>query len=471
MSKLSIKVMTSLFITFLIFIMTINPVFACTTIIVGKNKADDGSVMIAHSEELGDNAAQILVVVPRMTHEEGEVYESLSGAKIPQPKETYGYIASKIFDKEYYPGDITSGINEYQVSVANNMTWTREVPEDTAWDLIDGGIIWTEFTQLVLETAIEGIQLVGELCEKYRLSGDPGTAFGIADPNEGWFIEIAIDGQWIAKRVPDDGAFTMANCYRIGEVNLEDKNILHSPDLVDYAVSKGWYDPKSGETFNFSKVYGDPDNQVDEYNTLRHKMVDSALINLKKVSKEDLMKLMRSTYEGTDKYKADEKTGSPFNTGIRTISRLSTEISSVAQLRGWLPSEVGGVIWWNMGTSKTGVYVPWYYGTKEFPIPFTHGTNKFTDNSAYWTYFDLTKLVGANYKDVIDIVTKKWTEFEANEIMMQRYVDSQALELLKQNKKEEAVNFLTWYSNALGERSHEIAKELIRELKTITYEE
>lgn len=197
MSKLSIKVMTSLFITFLIFIMTINPVFACTTIIVGKNKTDDGSVMIAHSEELGDNAAQILVVVPRMTHEEGEVYESLSGAKIPQPKETYGYIASKIFDKEYYPGDITSGINEYQVSVANNMTWTREVPEDTAWDLIDGGIIWTEFTQLVLErakTAIEGIQLVGELCEKYRLSGDPGTAFGIADPNEGWFIEIAIDG-------------------------------------------------------------------------------------------------------------------------------------------------------------------------------------------------------------------------------------------------------------------------------------
>ena len=268
------------------FVMATETIMGCTTVIVGKDKTVDGSVMIAHSEELGDSP-QHLVVVPRKTYEPGEMYISYSGAKIPQPEETYAYIASTIFDKDYYPGDFTTGINEYQVSVANNMSWTRGVPEDTAWDVVEGGVFWTEFTQLVLErckTAREGVELMGRLCEEYTLSCDPGTMYGIADPTEGWFIEIATDGQWIAQRVPDDGFVMRANSYRIGIVDLDSPDILHSPDLVQCAIDKGWYDPETGP-FSFADVYGEPSVQEDSYNTLRHEIVDKMLADYGQITK------------------------------------------------------------------------------------------------------------------------------------------------------------------------------------------
>lgn len=428
--------------------------------------------MVAHSEEDGNNDAQQLVVVPRQKHQPNEVYVTYSGGKIPQPAETYAYIASKIFDKNYNPGDYIAGINEFQVTVANNMSWTRGVPEATAWDPpIPGGVIWTEFTQIALErakTAREGIQIIGWLCEKYHLSCDPGTMFAVADPNEGWWIEIARDGQWIAERVPDDGAVVLANSYRIGVVDLNDtKNILHSPNLIQYALSKGWYDGK--KPFSFAEVYGDPENQKSEYNNLRYRMLDPEVAK-GKLSVEKLMQFMRWEYEGTPAFKADPKTGSPFRTETRNISRLTTVISSVAQLRSWMPASIGAVMWWNIGPSKTGVYVPWYLGTEEFPLPFTRGTNQYTEDSAYWTYAELAELADAHYKDVIEMINKTWHPFEVNELSFQPSVEEHALALFMQNPQK-ARQFLTWYSNALGERSYQMARRLIGQIKTKVYNE
>ncbi|NPV69121.1 MAG: hypothetical protein HPY55_00565 [Firmicutes bacterium] len=458
----------------LVFFTTVGSALACTTIIVGKNKTEDGSVLVAHSEELGLNSAQHLVAVPRKEHAPGEVYVSYAGARIPQPPVTYAYIASRIFEKDYYPGEYTTGVNEFQVTVANNMSWTRGVPEETAWEPpIAGGVIWSEFTHLVLErarTAREGVEIMGELCEKYHLSSDPGTMFAIADPNEGWWIEIARDGQWIAQRVPNDAAVMRANSYRVGAVDLNDKrNIMHSSNLVEYAVAKGWYNPESGKPFSFAEVYGEPSNQEDEYNNLRHRMVDEALTG-GKISKARLMEIMRWTYEGTPVYKANEETGSPFRTGVRTVSRMNTEISAVAELRGGMPADIGAVMWWNLGTARTGVYVPWYLGTREFCTPFTRGTNHYSDDSAYWAYAEMARLTDAHYNEVIDKVTSTWKSFEANEFALQKGVEAQALEMYKRDP-DSARQFLTWYSNALGERSYRVARELLADVKTEAYKE
>ena len=97
----------------------------CTTVIVGKNRSSTGAVMVAHNEELGMNAAQHLVVVKNQSHEAGSVFSTYSEGSLPQPEKTWGYIASKVFDKEYYPGDFTTGVNEWGVTIANNMSWTE----------------------------------------------------------------------------------------------------------------------------------------------------------------------------------------------------------------------------------------------------------------------------------------------------------------------------------------------------------
>lgn len=466
MNKKMIRLIVMSLVFTLVFTMSAGLAFGCTTIIVGKNNTADGSVMIAHSEELGDSP-QHLVVVPRKTHAAGEMYVSYSGAKIPQPEVTYAYIASTIFDKEYYPGDFTTGINEYQVSVANNMSWTRGVSEDDAWEVIDGGVFWTEFTQLVLErckTAREGVELMGQLCETYHLSCDPGTMFGIADPNEGWFIEIARDGQWIAQRTPDSGFDMRSNNYRIGAVDLNSPDILHSTNLVKYATDKGWYDPKSGP-FSFADVYGDPPNQKDEYNNLRNRLVSRMLTDYGKVSADELISILRSAYEGTEYYLADPNTGSPFHTDIRTISRTNTEVTSVAQLRSWLPAEVGGVIWWALATSKTSPYVPYYYGATAFPEAYSKGTDTDTAGSAYWAFDDLRKYVDKNYSRTIDTVTKTWAPIETEEFAKQKALEAEALKIYNSQGAAAAAKYLNDYSNAQGEKVYEMAKTLYGDLQ------
>jgi dipeptidase len=466
MNRKMIRLITAALVFTLVFTMSAGLAFGCTTIIVGKDNTVDGSVMIAHSEELGDSP-QHLVVVPRQTHAAGDLYVSYSGAKIPQPEVTYAYIASTIFDKEYYPGDYTTGINEYQVSVANNMSWTRGVPEDTAWDVIDGGVFWTEFTQLTLErckTAREGVELMGQLCETYHLSCDPGTMYAIADPNEGWFIEIARDGQWIAQRVPDKGFDMRSNNYRIGVVDLDSPDILHSPNLVQYAIGKGWYDPKSGD-FSFADVYGEPSNQTDEYNNLRNRLVTQMLTDYGKVSVDELMAILRSAYEGTEYYKTDPSTGSPFHTDIRTISRTNTEVTSVAQLRSWLPAEVGGVIWWALATSKTSPYVPYYYGASSFPEAYTKGTDTEEDGSAYWAFNDLRNYVDKNYSRTIDTVTSTWAPIEAAEFTSQSALEAEALKLYNTEGAAVAAKYLNSYSNAQGEKVYEMANDLYASLQ------
>jgi dipeptidase len=51
--------------------------------------------------------------------------------------------------------------------------------------------------------------------------------------------------------VPDDQVVLLPNIHIIGEVNLNDTDkFLASPDLIDYAAGRGWFDPDGAEPFN-----------------------------------------------------------------------------------------------------------------------------------------------------------------------------------------------------------------------------
>ena len=57
---------------------------------------------------------------------------------------------------------------------------------------------------------------------------------------------------WVALRVPDGYVCGHANQSRIGEFPLDDpENCLFSRDVLTFAESKGYYDPKSGKPFSF----------------------------------------------------------------------------------------------------------------------------------------------------------------------------------------------------------------------------
>jgi dipeptidase len=380
---------------------------------------------------------------------------------------TFAYIASTIFDKNYYPGDYTSGVNECQVTIANNMSYTRDVPQGSEWDIRDNGLIWTEYTQLVLErarTAREGVELIGRLHERHRLSGDPGTMYGVADPNEGWVVNLAVDGQWVAKKVPDDGFHVLPNAYTIGaETDLNSPDVLHSPDVVSYAQEKGWYDPAKDGAFSFKDAYGIKENQERDYNALRLKLVGD-MLSPAPVTKEKLMEVMRSAYEGTDYYKTDEN-GSPFGTEIRTVSRLNTEVSAVIQLRPALPKEIGTTVWWAMATAKTSPYIPWYLGAKTFPAPYQTGTLDVQSGSAYWAFRNISLLVNAHYPKTSETVKTAWDEFEKEELARQASLEAEAGTILASKGTDAAVAFLNEYSNSKAAEAYGAALDLLETLR------
>jgi dipeptidase len=93
------------------------------------------------------------------------------------------------------------------------------------------------------------------LLAQYGQSGNCGfqhptyyhNSFLIADPREAWVLETA-DKHWAAERVQD--IRTISNGLTIG--NQFD---LASPDLVNYAIERGWC--KGRDDFHFARCYSD----------------------------------------------------------------------------------------------------------------------------------------------------------------------------------------------------------------------
>jgi len=147
------------------------------------------------------------------------------------------------------------GVNEHQVVAGTSSGGylnSRAQEACSQWPNSVGDYRMT----LVLErcrTAREGIELVGELTERYGARTDN---YIVGDPREAWFYEEYREDLWAAVRVPDDRFVVQANTVRIDHYAPDDTdNFLCSPNLLSFAEERGLYDPEEGP-FNPSKVYG-----------------------------------------------------------------------------------------------------------------------------------------------------------------------------------------------------------------------
>lgn len=435
----------------------------CSSVIVGKQATKDGSVILAHNEDLANYCAHHYVYIPHAKHGPADMVVTWWGAKIPQVAETYGYSATKIFDKAYVPGDITSGINEYQVAVANNMSYRRDAPAELP---TNGRIIWTELTQIALERskiAREAVGIIGDMVHTYKLGGDSGAIFAVTDGNEGWWVEVTLEGQWVAQRVPDHSFGVRANIFRIGEVDFADSdNFMYSEDIIDYAKKMGWYD--GSEPFNFAKVYAASEKLNDPYNTRRQWRAEELLKQQKaKITPIDVIAMLRDHYEGTPYDLTNGyKKGSPHQTDERTLCSINTEVSVVCQSRQWLPPEIGAVTWRAMATPCTSAFTPWYFGNQDIPKAFRTGTNQHSASSAYWTFRNLSRYTDVRYQTMIDKIHKQFKSFEIQEFQSQLKLEEDALKLYGQDK-DQAIRFLARYSNNMAEQAVRLGSSMLNQ--------
>jgi dipeptidase len=400
----------------------------CTTIVVGRKRSATGRVLLAHNEDLGRNSAHRVSVTDARGPRPGEQFALHSGGSLDQPARTARYLAARIFDKRHYPGDHTSGVNEHGVAVANNMATMAGITAERQFDVIPGGVIWTEFMQLVLEratTAREGVALVGELCERHGLSCDTGTMIAVADPDEAWWVELARDGKWAAQRVEDDEVSVRANCYRI-------------PD--------------------FAARYGDPANQADRYNLDRHDALEARAAGTATLGVPDLMALLRDVYEGLPLYRT-RPDGSPFKTEIRTIAIIRTEAATVLDPQPDLGSGIGHRMWCCLSTPHTGAFVPFHAGIDRVEPHYATAGARYSPDSAYWLFSELARLVDYRYPATANLVRDAWRDFEAATFRDLATVEARCREMTAPTCRDLLSNF-----------DHQRAAEAIRTLEELLLE-
>lgn len=458
---------------------------ACTNFIVGKKASADGSVICTYNAD--DYGLFInLCYYPAGTHPKGTVRKIFNWdtnkyqGVIPEAPQTYNVIGN---------------INEFQVSIAETTYGGREEMEDSTGILDYGSLIYLALQRS--KTAREAIQVMTTLAQTYGYNSG-GETFTICDPNEAWIMEMMGKGPgskgvvWVALRVPDDAICAHANQSRITKFNMNDKaNVLYSKDVVSFARSKGWFTGKDKD-FSWRDTYAKPTfggrrfcdarvwsffnhfaNDFDKYLPWalgKDKDAEDMplwIIPNKKVSVQDVMVCMRDHYENTPlaldsssvgggvwempyrptplRFKVDGK--NYFNE--RPVSTQQTAFSYVAQLRSWLPREVGGVLWFGNDDGNMVAYTPIYCGNTTQPECYnTPGADAvtFSDKNAFWVCNWVSNMVYPRYNQMFPTLKEVRDSLENSYFANQLAIEKQAVALYNTDKAK-AISLLNQYSN------------------------
>ena len=268
-------------------------------------------------------------------------------------------------------------------------------------------------------SAREAVKIMGDLVEKYGWY-DAGETMPLTDGNETWVIEFYGNKIWAAWRVPDDEVFVAANRARLRHLDLTDKeNVMHCPDLVDFAVKNGFIEAKDVNEKDFSPadVYS-PSTEL--YSTRREWRVLSLLapesfkmgpdeydypMSIKpdrKLTVQDLFTIKGDWYAGTSFDLSQGIQAGPWGNPIRfansskenpdaswerSINMMRTCYVHIAQVRGDLPEEVRGISWYGYGAPDTTYITPLWPIMRALPPLYSIGDrfHPYDPKSGWWT--------------------------------------------------------------------------------------
>lgn len=458
----------------------------CYSIVVGRDASATGSVIMAHNED--DYIPQIVNhrKVGRHTYDLGAAVRLDGDLTMEQLPETWGFLWSEMPGMPYSD----SYLNEWGVGICSDACPSREDRPS-----LTGGGISRMLRRLVAERAVsarEGVHLAGQLVERFGYAGS-GRTYVICDPREGWLF-CAINGRhWVAARVPDNQVAMVANTYTVQGIDLSDTvNYLGSVDIIDYAVSRGWYDPTTDGTFDFARAYADanaaanPSNIGRWWDGLRRVAAEPpasagplpfSVVPKNKLNVESIMAVLRSHYEDTPLYGTDSLTGCPHGNAISTICNGETQTSFIAELRGDMPADIGLVWWVCLSSPCASCYIPFYYGETAFPDSYAGesvapGEDEYRSKvekpfaidpaGAYWTFSSFRYNVERRYHAMANDARRALDAVESRAIDRREETDRQALEIWTRDR-ETARKLLTDCSSA-------VYQDALKTLREVTFD-
>ena len=464
---------------------------ACTNILVTKGASKDGSTMLTYSADSYQLYGE-LYHYPAATYAKGSM---LKVYEWDVPGHYMGEIAQ--VEKTY---NVIGNMNEKQVAITETTFGGREelyAPENGIMDY--GSLIYITLQRA--STAREAINIMTSLVKEYGYASS-GESFSIADENEVWIMEMIGKGKkekgavWVARRIPDGYISAHANQARITTFPLNDpENCLYSPDVITFARDMGYFSGKDKD-FDFSAAYAPINfsgvrfcdarvwtifNRIDPVVGKKYEKYaqgyDMTLERMplwikpkEKLSVKDVMELMRDHYEDTPLDTRNTIMAGAYNSpyGLRPleweldgkkyfcerpVSTPQTAFSIVTQSRGWLPDEIGGILWFGVDDTYLTCYTPIYTSSTRVPQSMAVGNGDFgtySETSAFWIFNRLSQDVYAKYNLLAPEVRKVQGEIEGRNISMVPAMDAAATVLYK-NSPDEAVKFLTDYSVTTAE--------------------
>lgn len=295
-----------------------------------------------------------------------------------------------------------------------------------------------------------------------------------------------------------------------------DKNIttIYAHDVISFAREKGYFTGKD-EDFSFSDTYAPVDfggarfceirvwsmfNEVSEdmqkyWDYVKGKIehgekLESGNPNKdkyatnrmplwikpnRKISNLDMFFFMRNHLEGTELDMSKDLGAGPYGNPYRwrpltwkvdgktycnerATATQQTGFSFIAQLRGYLPRQIGAIHWFGLDDAASTVYMPMYASMTKIPHEIAVGNGDimtWSDDAAFWVFNQVTNYAYTRYNVIHPEIEKKQAAYEKEFVNKINEIDAEAQKLLKQSP-DKAVAFLTNYSN-------KVAKDVTKE--------
>ena len=416
---------------------------ACTTVLVGRGASNDGSTMIARTDDGHFDTKKLTVVTPK---QQKRKYKSvLSHVEIELPDDPLSYTACPSVDPKNGIWAAT-GINAAGVGMTATETITSNPRVLAADPLValkkaktrreketPGGIGEEDIVVLVLpyiRSAREGVLRLAELLERYGTYESNGIAFN--DEKEVWWMETIGGHHWMARRIPDDAVVVMPNQFGMDAFDLDDasgarKAHLCSADLREF-IQENRLDLNQNGSFNPRAVFGSRTDQDHVYNTPRAWFMGRYLcprsirwdgpdaeyspesddipwsfVPERKVAVEDVKYLLSSNYQGT-----------PYNpylnhdTGLRgkyrSIGINRTGVTSVCQIRPDVPEPIRGIEWICFASTTFDALLPVYTNVDRMPGYLSNVTTDCSTENFYWSSALLGALADHSYNECIQMI-------------------------------------------------------------------
>ena len=453
---------------------------ACTGVYVGKEASDQGTIIIARSEDQawGDVNKRYMVQervenVPNRYIEDKE-----TGFRLPLPATTYKYTYTPDYTQGggMYPAMCS---NEYGVNVSATVSTSPCEKLETADPFVEAGIAEATMATgigAVSKSAREAVEVLINYIDTYGAS--QGNTVMMSDQNEAWIVEIYSGHHYCAMRMPDDMVAVFGNHNMIGLVDPKatpEDGYFYSDGLFGLLDSTGLA-VKEGELYHLAKSVDE--NARQPYNNMRNwagmrllapsqagEYNGDAFYPLfykpdQAVSVLTVMDIFRNRLEGTplDVTLAGQE-------GNRVIgTQKSSQIHILQSFPDW-PASCSSITWLCLGNAEHSVFIPSFSGITDTASAYKVDGDTYDETGAFWKCKRICTLAEQDRLVYSQGVRDFWKQQEG--LMYQEMLEAAPVMLQQYAAGRQAgEDYVTALGIRMAERTFRYSDNLYRKLTT-----